>query len=429
MLLCLNLTVFAAYLGDIDGNGTLTASDARAILRHSAKLESIAEEILPLADVDKNGNVNAADARLALRMGAKLDELIEDHTHDYKTTEIQKQDCEKDGIIEYRCSVCDHSYQDVTKATGHNYTSAVTKEPTCGAVGVKEYTCSVCNHTYSEDIEALEHDYIKITEREPSCATGLKEFECSICGDIYTEESPAILPNHRFTQLETIKAATCAEVGIKEYTCEVCGEKKQEEISTKSHSYGDPVVLKKDTCIGPGEYKYTCKVCGFSEVKEIDIIDWHTYGYTYEVIKEATYNEPGENKYTCEGCGFVRIDVSEPLKETYPVYIHLPETPIIIDSYADLFRIDEIGFNAKAHSYDDKYTLYLYFTGEKTFGRQNEYIKIEYKIYDAEGYVVYSGSHFTDELSPGEKIKNSDSFATSLEAGEYTLKITNVLSI
>ncbi len=388
MLLCLNVTVFAAYLGDIDGNGTLTASDARAILRHSAKLESIAEEILPLADVDKNGNVNAADARLALRMGAKLDELIEDHTHDYKTTEIQKQDCEKDGIIEYRCSVCDHSYQDVTKATGHNYTSAVTKEPTCGAVGVKEYTCSVCNHTYSEDIEALEHDYIKITEREPSCATGLKEFECSICGDIYTEETPAILPNHRFTQLEIIKAATCAEVGIKEYTCEVCGEKKQEEIEkTARHSYDSGVITKQPTYEDDGERIFTCEICGDS----------------YSITVRA-------------------------LKYTSPVYIHMPETPIIIDSYADLFRIDEIGFEAKAHSYDDKYTLYLYFTGEKTFGRQNEYIKIEYKIYDAEGYVVYSGSHFTDELSPGEKIKNSDSFATSLEAGEYTLKITNVLS-
>ena len=75
-----------------------------------------------------------------------------------------------------------------------------------------------------------------------------------------------------------------------------------------------------------------------------------------------------------------------------------------------------------------KYTLYLYFTGEKTFGRANDDVRIEYKIYDAEGYVAYTGSHYTTGISAGDKIKDSEEYVTSLQKGEYTLEITNVFT-
>ncbi len=247
MLLCLNVTVFAAYLGDIDGNGTLTASDARAILRHSAKLESIAEEILPLADVDKNGNINAADARLALRMGAKLDELIEDHTHDYKTTEIQKQDCEKDGIIEYRCSVCDHSYQDVTKATGHEFIVSIIKEPTCGN-GIRQYDCSICGYLYKEDIPAngTEHNYQTTVLKEADCdESGKKEYKCSVCEDTYFEEIKSL--GHNYSE-SVIKEPGCETEGQKTYKCSRCGSSYDEAIAAVGHRYAEATCVKAKTC-------------------------------------------------------------------------------------------------------------------------------------------------------------------------------------
>ena len=64
-------------LGDVDGDGDITAADARSALRASVKLESYAEgsrEFLA-ADVDKDNALTSGDARLILRrsVGIKTD--------------------------------------------------------------------------------------------------------------------------------------------------------------------------------------------------------------------------------------------------------------------------------------------------------------------------------------------------------------------
>lgn len=143
--LCLNIVALAVYLGDVNNDGNVTAGDARIILRHSAKLDTITEEQLSIADVDNNGKITASDARLTLRMSAKLEELKEEHKHEYTATEIQKQDCEKDGVIEYRCRICDYSYEDVTKATGHSEVIDNAIAATTSSTGLTEGKhCSVC---------------------------------------------------------------------------------------------------------------------------------------------------------------------------------------------------------------------------------------------------------------------------------------------
>ena len=65
----------ASYkLGDVNLDGNVLASDARSILRYSARLETGYTELQQLlADVDGKNGINAADARLALRTSAKLD--------------------------------------------------------------------------------------------------------------------------------------------------------------------------------------------------------------------------------------------------------------------------------------------------------------------------------------------------------------------
>lgn len=64
-------------LGDIDGDGKILSSDARAILRHSARLELLEGDALSNADVNFDGNVTSADARIVLRVSAKLQEMPE----------------------------------------------------------------------------------------------------------------------------------------------------------------------------------------------------------------------------------------------------------------------------------------------------------------------------------------------------------------
>lgn len=73
LILGFAMSASAQMLGDIDGNGKYTASDARLVLRHAAKLELLNEEEQKVADVDANGRITAADARLVLRVAAKID--------------------------------------------------------------------------------------------------------------------------------------------------------------------------------------------------------------------------------------------------------------------------------------------------------------------------------------------------------------------
>ena len=67
---------FAALPGDADRSGSTTATDARYVLRISAKLERpvIDEALLEVADITGDGKINAEDARLILRVAAQLDE-------------------------------------------------------------------------------------------------------------------------------------------------------------------------------------------------------------------------------------------------------------------------------------------------------------------------------------------------------------------
>ena len=70
--------------GDMDGNGEITAADARSILRVSAMLDIVSEEKRKTADVNSDGEITAADARYVLRVAAKLDPNGQEIPYDVK---------------------------------------------------------------------------------------------------------------------------------------------------------------------------------------------------------------------------------------------------------------------------------------------------------------------------------------------------------
>ena len=77
MTLCalsgLSLPASAANnIGDTDGDGKVTARDARFVLRVSARLETATEEQRASAEVDGDGKITAKDARIILRVSARL---------------------------------------------------------------------------------------------------------------------------------------------------------------------------------------------------------------------------------------------------------------------------------------------------------------------------------------------------------------------
>ena len=60
------------FLGDVNGDGRITAYDARLVLRYSAKMESFTEKQKVFADINSDGKITASDARIVLRIAAKL---------------------------------------------------------------------------------------------------------------------------------------------------------------------------------------------------------------------------------------------------------------------------------------------------------------------------------------------------------------------
>lgn len=73
--------------GDANGDGRITAGDARLILRHSAYLIRL-ELPIELLDIDKNGRVSAADARIVLRRSARLPDRDETTTKRREPTTV-----------------------------------------------------------------------------------------------------------------------------------------------------------------------------------------------------------------------------------------------------------------------------------------------------------------------------------------------------
>ena len=72
----LKLTIPEPYSpGDINGDGKITAQDARLALRASAKLEQLNATQTLAADINNDGNVYANDARSILRISARLESI------------------------------------------------------------------------------------------------------------------------------------------------------------------------------------------------------------------------------------------------------------------------------------------------------------------------------------------------------------------
>lgn len=71
--ICANVGVNYVKKGDVDGDGDVDVSDARAALRAAVGLETLTSDAEKRADVDGDGKVTVADAREILRKAMGLD--------------------------------------------------------------------------------------------------------------------------------------------------------------------------------------------------------------------------------------------------------------------------------------------------------------------------------------------------------------------
>lgn len=83
VVLSTTVMAFAAdkkYRGDINGDGDVTALDAREVLRIYVNDERLNYDQTQLADMNKDGNITAIDARMILQVvvGERAKEEIKD---------------------------------------------------------------------------------------------------------------------------------------------------------------------------------------------------------------------------------------------------------------------------------------------------------------------------------------------------------------
>jgi len=73
--ICGVISANASVPGDINGDGIVSAGDAREILRMSVGVVPMTDDMRVIADVDCDGAVNAGDARQALRLAIGLNNI------------------------------------------------------------------------------------------------------------------------------------------------------------------------------------------------------------------------------------------------------------------------------------------------------------------------------------------------------------------
>ena len=66
-------------IGDVDGDGSIAAADARLALRASVGLEKLTDTQFKSADVNNDNKVTASDARTILRVSVGLEKFEEEY--------------------------------------------------------------------------------------------------------------------------------------------------------------------------------------------------------------------------------------------------------------------------------------------------------------------------------------------------------------
>ena len=108
-------------LGDVTGDGEVTANDLTSLSRHIARIEQLNDSNLNVADVNKDSKIDADDLTTLSRFVARIITDFDDeitHTHSYLDTIIEEPTCAKDGIRMYICS-CGDKYNETIPSVDH----------------------------------------------------------------------------------------------------------------------------------------------------------------------------------------------------------------------------------------------------------------------------------------------------------------------
>lgn len=125
-------------VGDVNGDGSVSASDARITLRYSVGLEKVSPDRLPYMNCDGNDSITAADARMVLRTSVGLEDT---KIRCYNIVLSEGDTCENAKSYKYTCSLTGTVFTLSSSDTGHIYSRADCYEAE---------KCVICGKTVSK---------------------------------------------------------------------------------------------------------------------------------------------------------------------------------------------------------------------------------------------------------------------------------------
>ena len=204
-LVCASLFIFTAFansLGDVDGEGGVTAADARLALRAAVGLENYApgSAEFKAADADHDNKITSADARLILRAAVGLEDLSGD---------------------------CDHVWETYPNAAGTAVFNWKTEKTQKGVpAGYHSRTCTKCGTVEIGDCEYGEK--IAYPNQKTDHATCTQNFtwyqRCTLCNGAKAGTDYALNHSGKIRNEEKSVAADCTHAGYDWYECPTCGE-------------------------------------------------------------------------------------------------------------------------------------------------------------------------------------------------------------
>ena len=182
-----------------------------------------------------------------------------EHKYD-EPIEIYPPDCEREGRILSRCTVCGEERWETLYPTNHKYGESVAIVPvTCTEDGIERRVCEVCGKAV-DNVVVKHHNEEVIVVIEPTCTeNGLEQRVCAACHQLFGQTVIPVL-GHEMTP------ATCFEPGV----CTRC-------------SYTDGKCLDHQTY-------GTCSYCGFSNSTILNMVLGSTGDY-YMVYNEWSYDD------------------------------------------------------------------------------------------------------------------------------------------
>lgn len=471
MLTCFNLTSFAAYVGDVDGNGKITASDARIILRVSAKLDKLDDSKTKFADVNGDKKITASDARTVLRMSAKLEALKELTTKETTT----KAPTTKAPTTKAPTTKPTTTKPTVTETTTKEPVTEAPKSPKVTAdrekVEIYRGTSEVINvevaniDEYVLDVELRGDDAelssdikYEVQENGKKAKITLTVNEVFIGDKTMTLYVRVKKPGAKLaTTYVSIPVNVCYELA------EITDGISVKYLSDREFVYDedtDEYILRFGLTSSASKYLSTYGRLSMRIVNnDNDVVYSTTYDLTpddftnwsnlyvtkylfsmripaADIIEGETKNGKVYIKLVTPWCEFNEgyVSVSNLPKHSIvdDCSLELPELPReLIDytysGFADSkFRVNDITYEF-AENYDGTVNLILYFSGEKTYDNDGDNYSascyMDYKLYDAEGYVVSSGYALSDKLKTGDKQKNIKEIIYNLAPGSYNLEL------